>query len=236
MMLRQLFDQKSATYTYIVADDETRQAAIIDPVKDKTQQYVQLFIELGVHLHYALDTHVHADHVTALGALKDITGCHTMVGSSGEVPCATAGLEDNTVLSIGNLHMRVLFTPGHTSDSYCFFLRDKEHSYLFSGDTLLIRSTGRTDFQNGDPGTLYDSIHTTILELPAETIVLPGHDYKGWTSSTLAEEKQYNPRLQMDKEAFIHHMNNLKLADPKMMDIAVPANLACGQNNEHARQ
>ena len=230
MILRQLFDQQSSTYTYIVADNDTRQACIIDPVKEKIEHYLQLFEELDIQLKYALDTHIHADHITALGTLNERTGCQAVVGSEGDVACATDSLHDEKQLNIGNLTIRILFTPGHTSDSYCFFLNQQNRSYLFSGDTLLIRGTGRTDFQNGDPNELYNSIHNKIMALPADTIVLPGHDYKGWTSSTLAEEKKHNPRLQLDKEAFITHMNNLNLPDPKMMDIAVPANLACGKN------
>lgn len=229
MILRQLFDKESATYTYIVADECTRQACIIDPVRENTKHYLQLIDELEIRLKYALDTHVHADHVTALGVLKEMTGCGTMVGSEGDVVCATEGLLDGKALEIGNLTIQVIYTPGHTSDSYCFFISSKDRAYLFSGDTLLIRGTGRTDFQNGDPGKLYNSIHNKIMALPSDTVVLPGHDYKGWTSSTLKEEKIHNPRLQLNQKDFIEHMNKLNLPDPKMMDIAVPANLACGK-------
>ncbi|MDX8385212.1 MAG: MBL fold metallo-hydrolase [Gallionella sp.] len=229
MILRQLFDKESSTYTYIVVDSNSRQACIIDPVRENTKHYLQLFKELNINLKYALDTHVHADHVTALGVLKEMTGCATLVGSAGDVVCATEHLQDGKQLEIGSLMIKVMFTPGHTSDSYCFFVNDESQSYLFSGDTLLIRGTGRTDFQNGDPSNLYNSIHNKIMALPANTVVLPGHDYKGWTSSTLLEEKEHNPRLQLDREDFIQHMNNLNLPDPKMMDIAVPANLICGK-------
>ncbi|MDD7805912.1 MAG: MBL fold metallo-hydrolase [Endozoicomonas sp. (ex Botrylloides leachii)] len=232
MILRQLLHKESSTYTYVIADSNTREACIIDPVKDNIKQYLQLFQELGIHLQYALDTHIHADHITALGALEAMTKCKTMMGSEGDVPCASEGFQDGKQLSIGSITLHALFTPGHTADSYCFFLKQKNHSYLFSGDTLLIRGTGRTDFQNGDPAALYNSIHNKIMALPSETILLPGHDYKGWTSSTLIEEKKYNPRLQFNKSAFINHMNNLNLPDPKMMAIAVPANLACGKQKE----
>lgn len=228
MIFRQLFDKESSTYTYIVADEKTRQAVVIDPVKANTKHYLQLLEQLNLNLKFALDTHVHADHVTALGVLRDMTNCKTLVGSEGDVACATTGLQDGGQVIIGNLTIHVVFTPGHTSDSYCFFLEAQDQIYLFSGDTLLIRGTGRTDFQNGDPEHLYNSLHQKILTLPKDTIVYPGHDYKGWTSSTLEEERQHNPRLQLDKEAFIEHMNNLDLPDPKMMDIAVPANLVCG--------
>ncbi len=229
MILRQLFDKDSSTYTYIIADGERKEGCIIDPVREHAGQYLKLVEELGVTLKYALDTHVHADHVTALGALKERAGCETMVGSEGDVVCASDVLYDGKKLEVGSLSIEVLFTPGHTSDSYCFFVDTQDQTYLFSGDTLLIRGTGRTDFQNGDPGDLYDSIQNKILALPSGTVVLPGHDYKGWTSSTLAEEKQHNPRLQLDKEGFIRHMKNLDLSDPHMMDIAVPANLVCGE-------
>ena len=228
MILRQLFDSESATYTYLIADENSRDACIIDPVKKNINQYVQLNKELNVKLVLAIDTHVHADHVTALGGLRDLTGCRTMVGSSGDVSCATEGFHDGMQLAIGDLSLTAMFTPGHTDDSYCFYLKRANQYYIFTGDTLLIRGTGRTDFQNGDPSLLYDSLQK-LLQLPLNTIVLPGHDYKGWTSSTLAEEKNFNPRLNLnDKNAFIHHMNHLDLADPKMMDVAVPANLACG--------
>ena len=233
MILRQLFDRASSSYTYIFADQSSKNACIIDPVKDNVQHYIQLCEDLNLHLVLALDTHVHADHITGLGKLRDITGCNTMVGSTGDVSCATEGLADGTTLKIGELSLHVIFTPGHTADSYCFYLTHATQSYIFTGDTLLIRGTGRTDFQNGNPSELYDSLHKKLLKLPLDTIVLPGHDYKGWTRSTLAEEKAHNPRLQLKtKEAFVEHMQNLKLPNPKLMDIAIPANLVCGQTHE----
>ncbi len=229
MILRQLFDAESATYTYLVGDSATNTACIIDPVKNKLQQYLQLLDELGLKLELALDTHVHADHVTALAALKTATGCETRVGSQGDVACASGGLQDGQILAVGSLHIKALYTPGHTSDSYSFVLEGQPQTYLFSGDTLLIRGTGRTDFQNGDPAQLYDSLHNKLLTLPADTIVLPGHDYNGCTSSTIGEEKQYSPRLQIqNKDEFIDYMNKLDLPDPKLIDIAVPANQHCG--------
>lgn len=230
MILRQLFDHESSTYTYILADTHSRDACIIDPVKNKLNHYIQLCKELDLQLVLALDTHVHADHVTALGSLKDLTGCDTLVGSSGDVSCATQSLSDGKQLNIGSLTLDVMYTPGHTADSYCFYLPYEHQPYVFTGDTLLIRGTGRTDFQNGNPAQLYHSLHDKLLALPLDTIVLPGHDYKGWTSSTLREEKAHNPRLQLkSKVDFIHHMNNLNLPNPKMMDVAVPANLRCGK-------
>lgn len=230
MLLRQLFDKESSTYTYLFADEVTQEAAIIDPVMGNIQHYIQLLKELNLKLVLALDTHVHADHITALGSLRDLTACRSMVGSKGDISCASGGLSDGLLLNVGNLSLKAIFTPGHTSDSYCFYVKTNEKSYLFSGDTVLIRGTGRTDFQNGDAGMLFDSIHNKILTLPAETAVLPGHDYKGWTSSTIAEEKAHNPRLLVQsKNDFITLMNNLNLPNPKMMDVAVPANLQCGK-------
>lgn len=229
MILRQLFDRESSTYTYIVADVHSRKACIIDPVRELVEHYLRVFEELQIEPVLALDTHVHADHVTALGVLKELTGCITMVGSQGDVSCASEELHDGKELPLGELSLKVMYTPGHTGDSYCFYLIDRGQPYLFSGDTLLIRGTGRTDFQNGDPNQLYESLHTKLLVLPADTLVLPAHDYKGWTSSTIAEETNHNPRLQLNREEFIEHMNNLDLPDPKLMDIAVPANLACGR-------
>lgn len=229
MLLRQLFDYESYTYTYLLADSQTGQACLIDPVIEQVPRYLQLLNELQLTLIAALDTHVHADHVTALGTLRQHTHCQTYVGNPGEVTCADHALQDGMQLNIGSLTIQVLFTPGHTDDSYCFYLA--QQGLLFTGDTLLIRGTGRTDFQNGNPQQLYHSLHQVLLQLPPETQVYPGHDYKGWTQSTLAEEKQHNPRLQFNTvETFSDHMNNLNLPSPKLMDIAVPANRGCGQS------
>ena len=230
MILRQLFDYESYSYTYLVADKETGLACLIDPVQQNTNQYLQLLQELNLELVVAMDTHVHADHVTGLGKLRENTNCTTLVGLPGQISCASDTLEDGKVINIGNLSLRALYTPGHTEESYCFYLEYRGTSYLFSGDTLLIRGTGRTDFQNGDPFQLYESLHNKLLQLPDSSIVLPGHDYRGSTSSTLAEERRHNPRLKIPTpEAFAQHMNSLKLPDPRLMDIAVPANLACGK-------
>ena len=228
MIFRQLFDSISSTYTYIIADSANREACIIDPVKEKVPVYMQLFRELNLNLVLALDTHVHADHVTALGELREKTQCQTRVGLGGDVYCASYKLVDEEIIHLGSMTIKLIHTPGHTSESFCFYLSNGKRNILFTGDTLLIRGTGRTDFQAGDPEDLYNSIFLKLLTLPEDTVVYPGHDYKGYTSSTLGEEKSYNPRLQLNKNEFIDHMNNLNLPDPKMMDVAVPANLSCG--------
>ncbi len=230
MILRQLFDRDSYTYSYLVGDEKTRIALIIDPVLDQVQRYLQLLDELGLALRAAIDTHVHADHITALGDLRKLTGCDTYLGNRGDIECADQGLVDGQVIAIGDLSLKVLFTPGHTDDSYCFYIEHQARRYLFTGDTLLIRGSGRTDFQNGDPKALYESLHNIVLAFPDDTVVYPGHDYKGWTRSTIAEEKAHNPRLKLpSKAAFVAHMNSLKLPDPKWMDLAVPANRGCGK-------
>ena len=232
MIKRQFFDKESSTYTYLIADKQSREACLIDPVIENIDHYIQLLNELDLTLKIGLDTHIHADHVTALGELKNRTACETYVGNPGEVACATKGLQDNMRFNLGEISIKAIYTPGHTQDSYCFYIDHNGH-YLFTGDTLLIRGTGRTDFQNGDAGLLYESLHNNILLLPEHTVVYPGHDYKGWTQSTILEEKKFNPRIQIsDKKTFIEHMNNLNLQEPKKMNIAVPMNLQCGKG-EH---
>jgi len=233
MLLRQLFDRESYTYTYLLADEQTGEAVFIDPVVVQLDMYLQLLNELGLKLVLALDTHVHADHITALGLLRERTGCKAIVGIKGEVDCASEYLADGKQLDVGSIRIDVIYTPGHTEDSFTFAVKDHDTDYLFTGDTLFIRGTGRTDFQNGDPGQLYDSLHEKILTFPDEAVVYPAHDYKGWTMSTIGEEKRYNPRLQpATREEFIELMDSLDLPDPQMMDVAVPANRACGLGND----
>jgi sulfur dioxygenase len=230
MLFRQLFHAESGTYTYLLADESTRSAVLIDPVVDNTDQYVQLLKQLNLKLVVAVDTHVHADHITALGALRDITGCNTMMGEPARASCVNATFKDGDRIAFGKLELEVLYTPGHTDDSYTFLYRAGDRLWAFTGDTLLIRGCGRTDFQNGDSRQQYDSLHRKLLALPDATRVYPAHDYKGWTQSTIGEERAYNPRLQArDVDAFVTLMANLKLANPKHMDVAVPANLACGK-------
>jgi len=231
MIFRQLFERESSTYTYLIGCETTRVAALIDTVKEDVPQYIQLLDELNLTLIYALDTHTHADHITGAGELRDRIGCTTLLGEEAHSACVSHALSDGEKIHIGDLTLTAMHTPGHTDDSYTFLLEDAGETYLFTGDTLLIRGTGRTDFQNGSAQDQYNSIFHKLLTLPENTWVYPGHDYKGWTRSTLAEEKAHNPRLQVsDAAAYVALMNNLKLPNPKLMDIAVPANRACGKN------
>jgi glyoxylase-like metal-dependent hydrolase (beta-lactamase superfamily II) len=231
MIFRQLFDVDSSTYTYLIADEITREALFIDAVKNRLNTYLQLLRELDVKLIKAIDTHVHADHVTALGDLRDATGCITLMGEQSSAPCVNERFADGDMIGIGALKLQAMYTPGHTDDSYSFYLQADNRGYVFTGDTLLIRGSGRTDFQSGSADAQYDSLFNKLLTLPENTVVYPGHDYKGWTSSSIGEEKHHNPRLQVkNKEAYIELMNNLKLPHPQLMDIAVPANQACGKS------
>lgn len=225
MLFRQLFERESSTYTYLVAARKGGEALLIDPVKEEVAKYLQLIRELDLRLVFAVDTHVHADHVTALGALRDVAGCTTIMGAQSKAECVSRKVVDGEVIRIDDLELRALYTPGHTDDSYSFVAIDR----VFTGDTLLIRGTGRTDFQNGDSRAQYESLFGKLLKLPDEMQVYPGHDYKGWTVSTIGEERANNPRLQVASESeYVELMRNVKLPNPKQMDIAVPANLACG--------
>jgi len=225
MIFRQLFDRTSSTYSYLIAARRGGEALLIDPVLENTDQYVQLLNELDVRLALAVDTHIHADHVTALGSLQQITDCVTAMGDKTAAECVSVKFSEGEKLCADDLHLDILYTPGHTDDSYSFVLPDR----VFTGDTLLIRGTGRTDFQNGDPGAQYDSLFNKLLRLPQDTLVYPAHDYNGMTVSTIGEELQHNPRLQVEsRQAYIDQMNALDLDDPKLMDIAVPANRSCG--------
>lgn len=225
MIFRQLFDSTSSTYTYLLASRRGGEALIIDPVLEKVDRYIQLLRDLDLKLIKAVDTHVHADHITGLGALRDKTHCITVMGEQSGVDVVSMRVSDGDRIDIEGLSLDVLYTPGHTDDSYSFILPDR----VFTGDTLLIRGTGRTDFQNGDPRAQYDSIFGRLLKLPDQTLIYPAHDYKGDTVSTIGEEKACNPRLQVKSvDQYIDLMNNLHLPNPKMMDVAVPANLHVG--------
>ena len=229
MIFRQLFDSTSGTYTYLLASRRGGEALIIDPVLEKVDRYVQLVNELDLRLVKAVDTHLHADHITGLGALRDRTHCITVMGERSKVDVVSMRLSEDDKLTIEGIALDVLYTPGHTDDSYSFLMRDR----VFTGDTLLIRGTGRTDFQNGDPRAQYDSIFNKLLRLSDETMIFPAHDYKGETVSTIGEEKRFNPRLQVcSMNEYVELMNNLKLPNPKMMDVAVPANMRIGLAQE----
>ena len=229
MIFRQLFDSVSSTYSYLLASRRGGEALIIDPVLEKVDRYLQLVRELDLKLVKAVDTHMHADHITGLGALRDKTRCTTVMGEQTKADVVSIRLTDGDKLTIEGLALDVLYTPGHTDDSYSFVMPDR----VFTGDTLLIRGTGRTDFQNGDPRQQYESIFGRLLKLPESTLVYPAHDYKGDTVSTIGEEKAYNPRLQVKSaDEYVELMNNLKLSNPKMMDVAVPANMKVGLHQQ----
>ena len=229
MIFRQLFDATSGTYSYLLASRHGGEALIIDPVLEKVDRYLQLMEQLNLRLVKAVDTHLHADHITGLGALRDRTDCITVMGEQSGVDVVSMRLTDGDRLTVEGLSLDVIYTPGHTDDSYSFYMRDR----VFSGDTLLIRGTGRTDFQNGDARAQYDSIFNRLLRLPDETLLFPAHDYKGDTVSTIGEERAFNPRLQVrSAEEYAEVMNNLNLPSPKMMDVAVPANLCVGLKDD----
>ena len=229
MIFRQLFDSVSGTYSYLLASRLGGEALIIDPVLEKVDRYLQLVRELDLKLVKAVDTHLHADHITGLGALRDKTQCVTVMGEQTKADVVSMRLSDGDKLGIEGLSLDVIYTPGHTDDSYSFILPDR----VFTGDTLLIRGTGRTDFQNGDPRQQYESIFGRLLKLPNETLIYPAHDYKGETVSTIGEEKAFNPRLQVKSmDEYVEIMNNLKLSNPKIMDVAVPANMKVGLHQE----
>ena len=230
MLFRQFFDSVSSTYTYLIAAAPGREALLIDPVKEQVGQYLSAINQLGLALVRAIDTHTHADHITGLGDLRAATGCVTVMGEFTRAECVTEHVRDGDQLRLDEVILQAIYTPGHTDESFSFVLDPASPRAVFTGDVLLIRSTGRTDFQQGDARKSYDSIVNRLFRLPDDTLVYPAHDYKGWTSSSIGEEKRYNPRLagkSIDEYAEIMH--TLNLPDPKLMDIAVPANLACGR-------
>ncbi|MEK6805747.1 MAG: MBL fold metallo-hydrolase [Pseudomonadota bacterium] len=230
MIFRQFFERDSSTYTYLIASGIGREAVILDPVKEHVGQYLTAIDQLDLKLVRAIDTHTHADHITGLGDLRDATGCITLMGEFTNAACVSQHVKDGDVLDIDGIRLRALYTPGHTDESFSFALDPDKPKAVMTGDVLLIRGTGRTDFQNGDAARSWDSIVNILFKLPDETLIYPAHDYKGWTVSSIGEEKRHNPRLSgKSKRDYIEIMNNLKLSDPKLMDVAVPANLACGQ-------
>ena len=225
MIFKQLFDSKSSTYTYLISSGKGREALIIDPVIENVTEYISLLKELDLKLVKVIDTHIHADHVTGASKLKDITKCTTIMGEHTPAESVEIKVKDDEYINLDNLKLRALYTPGHTSDSYSFLM----NNYLFSGDTLLINGTGRTDFQNGNAKDAYNSIFNKLLKLPEETFLYPAHDYKGEKVSTIGKEKKQNPRLQVDSvDQYIEIMNNLNLKKPAQIDFNVSKNINLG--------
>jgi|TARA_Y100000813_G_scaffold122509_1_gene87926 sulfur dioxygenase len=225
MIFKQVFDKKSSTYTYIIASAKGREALIIDPVLENVEDYIKILNQLNLKLVKVIDTHIHADHVTGAGKLRDKTKCVTIMGEHTPTDAVEVKVKDDEIIKLDKLNFRAIYTPGHTSDSFCF-LMDK---YLFSGDTLLINGTGRTDFQNGSSTDAYNSIFNRLLKLPDDTLLYPAHDYKGETVSTIGKEKRSNPRLQVrNVDEYIEIMNNLDLKKPEKIDYNVTSNLKLG--------
>ena len=225
MIFKQVFDTKSSTYTYIIASAEGREALIIDPVLENVEDYIKILNQLNLKLVKVIDTHIHADHVTGAGKLRDKTKCVTIMGEHTPTDAVEVKVKDDEIIKLDKLNFRALYTPGHTSDSFCFLM----NNYLFSGDTLLINGTGRTDFQNGSSKDAYNSIFNRLLKLPDETLLYPAHDYKGETVSTIGKEKRSNPRLQVKNvDEYIDIMNNLNLKKPEKIDFNVESNLKLG--------
>ena len=222
MIFEQLFDTKSSTYTYIISSGKGREALIIDPVIESTDKYIKILKNLDLKLVKVIDTHIHADHISGLNELSKKTKCSKIMGEKSSSEVLDIRVKDNEKIKIENIELISMYTPGHTDCSYSFLMNDR----VFTGDTLLINGTGRTDFQSGSPYDAYESLFSRLLNLPKDTLVYPGHDYNGKKHSTIETEKNNNPRLQVKSaEEYAEIMNNLNLANPKMMDIAVPANV-----------
>ena len=229
MIFEQLFDTKSSTYTYVISSGEGREALIIDPVIEHTDEYLKILEKLKLKLVKVIDTHIHADHITALNELNKRTSCTRIMGENSKSEVIDLKIKDNEKINIENIELKAMYTPGHTDCSYSYLMKDR----VFTGDTLLINGTGRTDFQNGSSYDAYDSLFNKLLKLPENTLVYPAHDYNGKKFSTIEKEKNNNPRLQVgSKEQYAEIMKNLNLANPKMMDVAVPANVK-GLTLEH---
>ena len=227
MIFKQVFDTKTSTYTYLIASAKGREAVIIDPVLENVDDYIGLLKEFDLKLVKVIDTHIHADHVTGASKLKQATNCTTIMGEHTPADTVEIKVKDDEIVDIDNLKIRSIYTPGHTSDSYSFLL----DNFLFTGDTLLINGTGRTDFQNGSTKDAYNSLFNNLLKLPEETLVYPGHDYNGKCSSTIGNEKKFNPRLQVKNvDEYIDIMSKLNLAKPKLIDINVSRNIKLGAN------
>ena len=222
MIFEQLFDKTSSTYTYLISSGPGREALIIDPVLEHVNVYLNILSKLELKLVKVIDTHIHADHITALNELNKRTSCTRIMGENSKSEVIDIKVKDNEKINIENIELKAMYTPGHTDCSYSYFMKDR----VFTGDTLLINGTGRTDFQNGSSFDAYDSLFNKLLKLPEKTLVYPAHDYNGKKFSTIETERNNNPRLQVSsKEEYAEIMENLKLANPKMMDVAVPANV-----------
>jgi len=225
MIFKQVFDKKTSTYTYLIASSKGREALIIDPVLDNINEYISLLNELDLKLVKVIDTHIHADHITGASKLKEQTNCTTIMCEQTPADTLDLKVKDEEIIKLDQIEIRALYTPGHTSDSFSFLMND----YLFSGDTLLINGTGRTDFQNGSAKDAYNSIFNKLLKLPEKTLLYPAHDYNGEKVSSIGKEKKFNPRLQVNSEnEYIEIMNNLNLPEPKMMDVNVARNIKLG--------
>ena len=226
MIFEQLFDKTSSTYTYLISSGPGREAIIIDPVLEHVESYINLLNKLNLKLVKVIDTHIHADHITGMSELKKQTDCETVMGEKTPADVVTIKLKDQENISIDNIKIKAVYTPGHTYESFSFIMDDR----VFTGDTLLINGTGRTDFQNGNPYDSYNSIFNILLKLPDKTKVYPSHDYNGNFFSTIEKERKNNPRLQVKSaDEYADIMNNLNLPDPKLMDIAIPRNLKLGE-------
>jgi len=226
MLFRQIFADQSSTYTYLIADEVTKAALIVDPVIDHVERDGQLIAELGLTLHYCLETHIHADHITGTGKLRQLCGCIGIVPAKAQASCADKYIQDGEILHLDSVTIEAIATPGHT-DSHMAYLVNGDR--ILTGDALFIRGCGRTDFQSGDAGTLFDSVTQRLFTLPDQTLVYPGHDYRGHTVSSIGEEKQFNPRFcGHNRDSFIQFMDNLNLPNPQKMMEAVPANQRCG--------
>ena len=228
MLFKQLFDKKSSTYTYLISSGVGREALIIDPVLENVNHYIELLKKLDLKLVKVIDTHIHADHISGMSELRNKTNCVTVMGDKTPIDIVSMKVHDNEFINIDGLKLKALYTPGHTFESFSFFMNDR----VFTGDTLLIGGTGRTDFQNGDPYESYKSIFNILLKLPDKTLVYPAHDYNNKTESTIENEKKNNPRLKVKSaDEYANIMNNLNLSNPKMMDVAIPRNLRLGQKD-----
>ncbi len=225
MIFEQLFDKTSCTFTYLISSGPGREALIIDPVLDHVETYLKTLNRLDLKLVKVIDTHIHADHITGMSELQIKTNCETVMGDKTPAEIVSIKVKDQEDVSIENLKLKAIYTPGHTRESFSFLMKDR----VFTGDTLLIGGTGRTDFQNGDPYDSYNSIFNILLKLPSQTKVYPAHDYNGNFFSTIEKEKAYNPRLKVESaDEYAEIMNNLNLPDPKLMDVAIPRNLKLG--------